>query len=69
MVRRGMPDPFVEAVFARNEAVKKPWVKAETSSRIWVWRLPPTSGPGFIRYGSRCGTSMGARSKPSWPSK
>ena len=35
-----MPDPFVEELFARNEAVKKPWVKAEVSSHIWTARLP-----------------------------
>ena len=34
------PDPFVEEVFARNEATKKPWVKADPSSHIWVARLP-----------------------------
>ncbi len=34
------PDPFVEEVFARNEATKKPWVKAEPCSHIWVARLP-----------------------------
>jgi C terminal of Calcineurin-like phosphoesterase/N terminal of Calcineurin-like phosphoesterase/Calcineurin-like phosphoesterase len=34
------PDPFVEEVFARNEATKKPWVKAEPSSHIWTARLP-----------------------------
>jgi hypothetical protein len=34
------PDPFVEEVFARNEATKKPWVKAEPSSHIWMARLP-----------------------------
>ena len=33
-------DPFVEEVFARNEATKKPWVKAEPSSHIWSARLP-----------------------------
>jgi C terminal of Calcineurin-like phosphoesterase len=34
------PDPFVEEVFARNEATKKAWVKAEPSSHIWSARLP-----------------------------
>ncbi|MFI5016195.1 MAG: calcineurin-like phosphoesterase C-terminal domain-containing protein, partial [Hyphomicrobiales bacterium] len=34
------PDPFVQEVFARNQATKKPWVKAEPSSHIWVARLP-----------------------------
>jgi len=27
-------------VSARNEATKKPWVKAEPSSHIWMARLP-----------------------------
>jgi hypothetical protein len=34
------PDPFVEDVFARNEATKKPWIKAEVSSHMWAARLP-----------------------------
>ena len=34
-------DPFVEEVYARNEATKKPWVKPEISSHIWTARLPP----------------------------
>jgi len=34
------PDPFVQEVFARNEATKKPWVKADPSSHVWVARLP-----------------------------
>jgi len=46
MVPRGRPDPFVEDVYARNEATKKPWVKAETSSHVWTARLPPL-GPGI----------------------
>jgi C terminal of Calcineurin-like phosphoesterase len=40
MERVARPDPFVEEVFARNEATKKPWVKAEPSSHIWSARLP-----------------------------
>ncbi len=40
MTRHATPDPFVEEVFARNEATKKPWVKAETSSHVWTARLP-----------------------------
>jgi hypothetical protein len=40
MQRVVRPDPFVEEVFARNEATKKPWVKADPSSHIWVARLP-----------------------------
>src|SRR5215470_6488010 len=40
MTRERRIDPFVEEVFARNEATKKPWVKADPSSHIWVARLP-----------------------------
>jgi len=40
MSPRRMPDPFVEDLFARNEATKKPWIKAEISSHIWTARLP-----------------------------
>jgi 3',5'-cyclic AMP phosphodiesterase CpdA len=40
MERVTRPDPFVEEVFSRNEATKKPWVKAEPSSHIWSARLP-----------------------------
>ena len=40
MKREAIPDPFVEDLFARNEATKKSWVKAEASSHIWTARLP-----------------------------
>ena len=40
MTRDRRIDPFVEEVFARNETTKKPWVKADPSSHIWVARLP-----------------------------
>jgi hypothetical protein len=40
MTRETRPDPFVQEVFARNEATKKPWVKADPCSHIWVARLP-----------------------------
>jgi hypothetical protein len=43
------PDPFVEEVFARNEATKKPWVKAGPSSHIWVARLPADLEAGTHR--------------------
>jgi C terminal of Calcineurin-like phosphoesterase/N terminal of Calcineurin-like phosphoesterase/Calcineurin-like phosphoesterase len=46
MARKRMPDPFVQEVFARNEATKKPWVKAEPSSHIWTARLPNDLGVG-----------------------
>jgi hypothetical protein len=46
MTRRTRPDPFVQEVFARNEATKKPWVNAENSSHIWTARLPGDLAPG-----------------------
>jgi len=46
MTRERMPDPFVEEVFARNEATKKSWVRAEPSSHIWTARLPSDLGAG-----------------------
>ena len=49
MVRKSMPDPFVDDVFTRNDAVKKPWVKAEVSSHVWVARLPPGLRAGTHR--------------------
>lgn len=49
MTRQTMPDPFVEEVFARNEATKKPWIKAELSSHMWVARLPADLPPGTHR--------------------
>jgi 3',5'-cyclic AMP phosphodiesterase CpdA len=42
-------DPFVEEVFARNEATKTPWVKAEPSSHIFSARLP-----GDLETGTHC---------------
>jgi hypothetical protein len=49
MTRRAMPDPFVEEVFARNEATKKSWIKAEISSHVWIARLPADLAPGTHR--------------------
>ena len=46
MTRAKRPDPFVEEVFARNEATKKWWVKADPSSHIWVARLPADLAAG-----------------------
>jgi len=49
MERVVRPDPFVEEVYARNEATKKPWVKAEACSHIWSARLP-----GDLEAGTHC---------------
>jgi hypothetical protein len=49
MTRHAAPDPFVQEVFARNEATKKPWVKAETCSHLWTARLPADLAVGAHR--------------------
>ena len=49
MIRQARPDPFVEEVFARNEATKKPWVRADNSSHVWTARLPGDLEPGAYR--------------------
>ena len=46
MARDARPDPVASEVYARNEATKKPWVKAENSSHIWTARLPSDLEPG-----------------------
>ncbi len=40
MTRTRRPDPFVAALYARNAATKKSWVKAEPCSHLWAARLP-----------------------------
>ncbi|MGP0061007.1 MAG: calcineurin-like phosphoesterase C-terminal domain-containing protein [Beijerinckiaceae bacterium] len=49
MARTLRTDPFVEEEFARNEATKKPWVKAEPSSHVWMARLPADLDAGTHR--------------------
>jgi hypothetical protein len=49
VIRQSRPDPFVEEVFARNEATKKVWVKAENCSHLWTARLPADLAPGAYR--------------------
>ena len=45
-LRDARPDPLTQELFARNEATKKPWVRAEVSSHIWTARLPSDLEPG-----------------------
>jgi hypothetical protein len=59
MQRKIMPDPFVAEVFARNDAVKKPWVKAEVSSHIWTARLPADLAAGAHRLVVEATTEYG----------
>ena len=59
MTQRAMPDPFVEDLYARNEAVKKWWVRADVSSHIWVARLPHDLEPGAWRVVVEATTEYG----------
>ena len=59
MMRESRPDPFVEEVFARNEATKKPWVKAETCSHLWSARLPADLEAGTHRVAVRVSDEYG----------
>lgn len=49
MTRESRPDPFVQEVFARNEATKKAWARADNSSHIWAARLPGDLKSGTYR--------------------
>ena len=49
MKRISRPDPFVEDVYARNAATKKPWVKPQNSSHLWSARLPAGLAAGAHR--------------------
>jgi len=40
MRRETRPDPFIQEVFARNHATKKPWAEVEPCSHIWAAPLP-----------------------------
>ena len=59
MTRHTAPDPFVAEVYARNEATKKAWVKAETSSHLWRARLPADLSPGAHRVVVEATTEYG----------
>lgn len=49
MMRVRRPDPFVAALYARNGATRKSWVKAEPCSHLWVARLPRDLAAGTHR--------------------
>jgi len=40
MNRETRPDPFIQEVFARNQAAKKPWAEVAPCSHIWRAPLP-----------------------------
>ena len=49
MKRERRPDPFVQEVFDKNQATKKPWAEVALCSHIWVARLPADLEPGTHR--------------------
>jgi 3',5'-cyclic AMP phosphodiesterase CpdA len=59
MARKTMPDPFVEDLYARNEATKKPWIHAEPSSHVWTARLPADLAVGAHRVMVEATTEYG----------
>ena len=42
-------DPFVDEVYARNAATRKPWVKSGRSTHVWQATLPARLPPGAHR--------------------
>jgi hypothetical protein len=46
-------DPFVQEVYGRHAAVRKPWVKPELSSHVWQAGLPAGLGAGTHRLAVR----------------
>jgi 3',5'-cyclic AMP phosphodiesterase CpdA len=54
-------DPFVQEVYARHRAQKKPWVEAGKSSHIWQARLPAELPPGTYALRARGIDEFGQR--------
>jgi hypothetical protein len=53
MLRTARIDPFVEDVYTRNAATKKPWVQPVPSTHLWHLPLPDTLGHGTHRIAVR----------------
>jgi hypothetical protein len=49
MQRETRPDPFIQEVFARNQATRKPWAEVEPCAHIWTAPLPVD-----LRAGTHC---------------
>ncbi len=54
-------DPFVQEVYGRNTATRKPWVKPELSSHLWQADLPASLGAGTHRLQVRATDEYGVR--------
>ncbi len=53
MTRTARTDPFVEEVYARNAATKKPWVQPVVSTHLWQIALPDALPRGTHRIAVR----------------
>ncbi len=58
-------DPFVDEVYARNRATKKPWVTSDMSTHIWQAPLPADLPPGAHRITVNATDEYG-RSHTAW---
>ncbi len=63
MRRTARTDPFVEEVYARNAAVKKPWVQPVKSPHIWEATLPADLPAGSHRLTVRATDEYGREAK------
>ena len=54
-------DPFVQEVYGRNLATRKPWVKPELSSHVWQAGMPASLGVGTHRLHVRAVDEYGVR--------
>lgn len=52
-------DPWVNELFLRHVATKKPWVKAELSTHVFVAGLPEDLGPGVYTLTVRASDEFG----------
>lgn len=63
MLRADRTDPFVEDVYARHAATKKPWVQPVLSTHLWHLPLPADLPPGSHRVAVRGTDEFGRRHK------
>jgi hypothetical protein len=54
-------DPFVQELYERNAATKKPWVQPGLSGHIWQARLPAGLPAGTHRLVVQATDAHGAR--------
>ena len=69
MARSARPDPFVQEVFARNEATKRRGWSADNSSHIWTARLPVDLALGTYAVLVEAMENTASRSAGGWRSR